>query len=265
MTRIKRVNTVGGSISKLFPTPRIAKRAPTTSDSNFPQGQHWIDEDSQAFYFLVAFTSSGAIWQSNTSSGTTATVFTVNPGDLTVTAGDFFVLLGDSTFGGAITVTGLTTLADVSVSGTLTFTGDIDLVSASAIDLTSTQNAPDCIKIWAKDGANQTLHLLANTSTRVNSLDLESTLGGITLTSGLASDDAINFVATNGGIDMDAALQINITSSENAADAIRINASAGGIDIDAAGAPGEDITITNAAGSLVLEATEAETDCIAMT
>ena len=63
---------------------------------------------------------------------------------------------------------------------------------------------------------------------------------------------------------MDGALQINIASSQNAADAIRIVASAGGIDIDAVGAAGEDISVVNTGGSLILQATESANDAISI-
>lgn len=142
--------------------------------------------------------------------------------------------------------------------------GGIDMDAALDIVLTSTENAADSIYLHANGGVSETIRLHSDQGTGVASVHLESDVGGVTLTSGLASADAINLSATAGGVDVDGALQVNIASSQNAADAIRINASAGGIDIDAAGAAGEDITLDNAAGSIGLTAGEADAAAISL-
>lgn len=140
---------------------------------------------------------------------------------------------------------------------------DIDIIATgSSVNISSTENAALAITLNTNGGASETIRVRNQQGTGAASIDLDSTVGGITLTSGLASADAINFVATNGGVDLDGALQVNIASSQNAIDAIRIVASAGGIDIDAVGAATEDINITNTGGSIVLSATESATDAI---
>ncbi len=95
-----------------------------------------------------------------------------------------------------------------------------------------------------------------------NDLTLSSDAGRVIVNGEEAAANAITLLTAAGGIDVDAALQINIASSQNAVDAIRINASAGGIDIDAVGAATEDINITNTGGSIVLSATESAADSI---
>lgn len=95
-------------------------------------------------------------------------------------------------------------------------------------------------------------------------LSLVSAAGRVIVNGEEAAANAITLVSAAGGIDVDAALQINIASSQNAADAVRIVASAGGIDIDAVGAAGEDIVITNTGGSVSLVATEAVADAIVL-
>jgi hypothetical protein len=72
-----------------------------------------------------------------------------------------------------------------------------------------------------------------------------------------AAANAITLLSAAGGIDVDAALAINIATSEAAATALTLAASAGGIDITAAGGAGLDVDITNAAGSINLAASEA--------
>jgi hypothetical protein len=111
---------------------------------------------------------------------------------------------------------------------------DLVLQASSSINLTSTENAAQSIYLHANGGANETIDIYSDLGTAVTALNLHADVGGITLQSGLASNDAINLTATSGGIDLDAALQLNITSSQAAADAIIIDASnaAGGIDLD---------------------------------
>lgn len=93
-------------------------------------------------------------------------------------------------------------------------------------------------------------------------LTLSSASGRVVVNGEEAAADAVRILSAAGGVDVDAALQINIASSQNAVDAVRIVASAGGIDIDAVGAATEDINITNTGGSIVLQATESAVDSI---
>lgn len=100
------------------------------------------------------------------------------------------------------------------------------------------------------------------TATGVFNLTLESTGGRVIVNGEQAVANAVTIFSAAGGIDVDSALQVNIASSQNAGDAIRIVASAGGIDIDAVGAAGEDISIVNTGGSLILQATESDVNAI---
>ena len=142
---------------------------------------------------------------------------------------------------------------------------DINITATgSSVNITATENNAGAVIVRANGGTSERVTLLASQGTAADSINLESTAGGITLTSNLATADGINLSAVGGGIDVDAALQINIASSQNAVDAIRIVASAGGIDIDAVGAATEDINITNTGGSVVVVATESVGDAIRM-
>lgn len=141
---------------------------------------------------------------------------------------------------------------------------DIDIVNTGgSVNITSTENVSDAIYIRANAGTSEAIKIHADQGTGAASINLLSDVGGITLTAtGLASADAINLEATAGGIDMDAALQINIATSQNAANAMVLNASAGGIDITAAGAAGEDLDLTCTAGSVNIVAGEADADAV---
>lgn len=141
---------------------------------------------------------------------------------------------------------------------------DIDIITSASVNITSTENNAGAVIVRANGGTSERVTLLASQGTAADSINLESTAGGVTLTSNLATADGINLSAVGGGIDVDAALQINIASSQNAVDAIRIISSAGGIDIDAVGAATEDINITNTGGSVVVVATESAGDAIRM-
>ena len=142
---------------------------------------------------------------------------------------------------------------------------DIDITTSASVNITATENNAGAVIVRANGGTSERVTLLASQGTAADSINLESTAGGVTLTSNLATADGINLNAIAGGIDVDAALQINIASSQNAIDAIRIVSSAGGIDIDAVGAATEDINITNTGGSVVIAATEADAGAITLT
>ena len=112
---------------------------------------------------------------------------------------------------------------------------DIDITASSSVNLVSTENAALALYLHANGGVLETIDIHSDQGTDVASINVHSDLGGITLTAaGNATNDAINLAATAGGIDVDAALQINVASSQAAADAIVIDASnaAGGIDVD---------------------------------
>jgi len=93
-------------------------------------------------------------------------------------------------------------------------------------------------------------------------LTLESTLGRVIVNAEEAADNAITLLSAAGGLDVDVALQLNLTSSEVAVDAIVINASGGGVDITAAT---NDIDVVATAGSVNITAGESAADSIVIT
>lgn len=251
---------MGDNLLPMSPLPIVAQRAPATSD--FAEiGTFWVDVPNDAVYCLTSITSNSANWTTSPASGVGMfTAVTVNPGDITVTAGDIVVSAGTLTVS-----VGATSVQDLAVGGTFTMTGDFDLTSAALIDLTSTFNGAPSIYLHANGGTAEQIRIHSDQGTSVNSVELDSDVGGITLVSGLASADAINLSATAGGVDIDGALQVNIASSQNAASALVINASAGGIDITAAGAATEDIDIVNTAGSVNITSGEVIADSMVVT
>ena len=257
----RRAYGLGDNTLAMAPLPIIAQRDPTINDQA-ELGTMWINEAQNSVWVIASIGAGGSTWQTSPASGVGAfTSVTVNPGDIDVTAGDINIALGGLNVTAGNTVLG----GNLTVAGTTTVNGDFDLASAALIDLTSTLNAAPSIYLHANGGVLEQIRIHADQGTSVNSIELDSDVGGITLVSGLASADAINLSATAGGVDIDGALQVNIASSQNAASAIVVNASAGGIDITAAGAATEDIDIVNTAGSININSGEAIADSMVLT
>lgn len=97
-------------------------------------------------------------------------------------------------------------------------------------------------------------------------LTLSSASGSVPISAGEAVANAIGLQATSGGVDIDGALLVSITSSRNNAQAVLVEASAGGIDILASGAAaGEDIDIVATGSSVNITSTENAADSIVIT
>ncbi len=125
---------------------------------------------------------------------------------------------------------------DSATTSNVTVTGagaDLNLTSVGgSVLVDSTENTALAIRLHANGGTSETIQIHSDQGTGVSSVGLLSDVGGITLrATGLASADAINLEAPAGGLDVNAALEINIDSSQAAATAINLIASngAGGI------------------------------------
>jgi len=189
-------------------------------------------------------TSTGTITIGNTAAGAVV----LNSGST--------ITIGDATAGAITADTAANISLDSATSSNFTVTGagaDLLLNSVGgSVLVESTEDAALAIRLHANGGVSETIQIHSDQGTGVASIGLLSDVGGITLTAtGLASADAINLVATAGGIDMDSALQTNIASSQAAATAVQITASdaAGGITLTATGTGG-----VNVAGNLNLTA-----------
>jgi len=171
-----------------------------------------------------AFTTSGGAASINASSNFNTVI---NSGTSTGT-----VTIGNGAAGAVTVDSGAGISLDAATASNFT-------VSAAAADLTlgstlgtvivnAGEDTADAIYLHANAGTSETIRLHADQGTGVDSVKLESDVGGITLVAtGLATSDAINLEATAGGIDMDAALDIVLTSTENAADSIYLHANGG--------------------------------------
>lgn len=174
------------------------------------------------------------------------------------------------TAGITIDSTGAFSIDGAAASNVTTTGAGIDLTLSSVLGsvlVSSTENAALAIRLHADGGVSETIQIHSDQGTGVSSVGLLSDVGGITLrATGLASADAINLEAPAGGIDMDSALLMSLTSTRDNAQAILIEATAGGIDISASGAAaGEDIDIVATGSSVNITSTENTADSIVIT
>ncbi len=175
--------------------------------------------------------------------------------------------IDSGTAGFIVDTTGAFSLDGAAASNCTVTGAGIDLTLASvggSVLVSSTEDAALAIRLHANGGTSETIQIHSDQGTGVASVGLLSDVGGITLRStGLASADAINLEAAAGGIDMDSALLMSLTSTRDNAQAILIEATLGGIDISASGAAaGEDIDITATGSSVNITATESAADSI---
>ncbi|HEY3527465.1 MAG TPA: hypothetical protein VGK47_14815 [Nitrososphaeraceae archaeon] len=289
-TKILNAYGVGQPTIPVMPPPILANRAPASSDTDYPIGQVWVDQSvsPSVLYSHVG----GGDWDTGGNAEATTSSFGIvrlatfselengdaPPGAIVPTSNDVATVIQGIVVGAVppaqegqagiaeiatqvetdaglddsriVTPLKLATyiagggagagvFTDLTATGTVSFTGatgGITMTSATASSFGTTGAGID--------------------------LTLDSAAGRVIINGEEAAANAITLLSAAGGIDVDAALQINIASSQNAVDAIRIVSSAGGIDIDAVGAATEDINITNTGGSIVLQATESAVDSI---
>lgn len=254
--RPRRSYALGTPIVPMFPLVVVAQRAPTANDSG-ELGQIWLDQSNDRAYILMDADGGAANWVASPAGGaTTLASLTVNPGNVTITAGD--LIFGVTT---RITNAGNATFANLTATGTTTISGDLDLTSASLIDLTATGNQDPAILLRTNGGAAETIQITNSQGTAVDAIDLLASVGGVTIEGGLATADAINITTTNaaGGIDIDSGTNGTILDST------------GAISLDAAAASnftvtgaGIDLTLSSAAGRVIVNGEEAAANAITL-
>lgn len=263
-----------------------ANRAPTINDFNF-SGTQWLDQSVNPG--VIYETSGGGVWNvggnvqaSTTVAGITryATAAEVNTGTGTNNAAlavDVFnlaqsIVVGavpaasETNAGIAEIATQIETNAGVDDARIVTPLKLANAISGAGFDGSfNTLSSVSTVSLAAVGG---TVNISSDTNTALEAvgaginLELLSSAGSVSIEGDEAVADAIRILSTAGGMDVDVALQMSLVSSQNAASAVVINASAGGIDIIAAGGVGEDIDITNTAGSINLTAGESGNDSI---
>ena len=241
---------IGDALIPLAPLPIIARRDPGVADLA-QLGTTWVNEATGAVWILAQVATNSANWVTSPVIGGVG-VFTsleVTTGDLTIDAGAGGIDVGAGNFtvdnSGNVDIQG-----DLDVAGTFTFTGDLNLTSASAIDITSTFNGPSII-LTANGGANEQIYLHSEQGTTASSIKLTSDLGGVLVQGALNSSSAVVIDATNaaGGVQVLAGTNGILLGASNGPISILSGTGAIGIGNDAAA---HAITIGNGTGATSL-------------
>src|SRR5271156_2028210 len=230
-TQVNRRNTLYGYPNPqagLQQEPIVQPRDPMASDTA-ELGTIWVNTVSQSYFILCSSIAGANVWTSATNGAETLTALTVNPGNITVTAGDVDItagdlnmapgstatignlsagattvgstlgVVGDTTIGGTLGVTDAAVFSsDVTIDGNVVVNGDFDLTSAAAIAFTTTSNTNPAISLTTNGGTTETIVINAIQGTAIDSIDLFSTVGGITIEAGLGTINAINLTTLNG-------------------------------------------------------------------
>ncbi len=215
---------------------------------------------------LIASTAGVPAWANITSTGGTCVV-TDGPNTINIeaTGGTSSTFPTDSgtanPVAGATTVAGGTNINTSAAGGTITINLDDSIttvgavtaganlsMSAGACTVTSTTNATKSIYLHANAGTTETIEIYSDQGNAVDSVYIHSDDGGLTLTSGLATADAINITASNaaGGIDIDAGTSgINIAAANGP---VSIISGTGAVNIGA-DAAAHIVTVGNTTGA----------------
>jgi hypothetical protein len=153
----------------------------------------------------------------------------------------------------AITITASAGGMDLSVTGTAG--EDLDLLATgSSINVTATEDAAKAIYLHANGGTSETIEIHADQGTGVASVSLLSDAGGVTISGGVASADAVNITCGNaaGGIDIDSGTNGTIMDSTGA-----ISLDAAAASNFSVGGAGIDLSLVSAAGRVIVNGEEA--------
>jgi hypothetical protein len=173
-------------LSRVFPAPIIAQRAPTVNDISYPIGQIWIDEVGMDGYILTNVAANVASW--NVMAVTPGNVDTISGnsgGDLAPTAGNIAIIgAGPLAFAGAgSTLTGSITPGTALVSTIAGSSGGNRSPTAGNIILAQTPNQI----LTSGSGSTITFSLSTNLiapGSVAATTSLTATLGNITATNG---------------------------------------------------------------------------------
>lgn len=274
MGRPKNAYGLTKPLEKIFPSPVIAGRAPTSSDTKFPLGQTWIY--NSIVYMLANVASGSASWtlvgpgSSDVDTlGATSGDTTVTPtaGKITLTAGTNITTTGSDP--GSIT---LATSASPTFSTSVT---SADFTAAGGSDLQLTAPSGQDAIITLGDSAGATNFIVeALDGTDVFTVDSSGTISFTNLA------NTGTFTTSGGTVSLNASSNFNtvinsgtssgmVTIGNGSAGAIAVDTGAG-ISLDAATASNftvtgaADLTLASTAGSIPVTAGEAAADAIVL-
>jgi len=263
------LNAINVGNASVANAPVVALRNPGLGDIIYVVGQVWINTVDDTSFVLTSFGPGGIpVWttQGVVGGALVATSLVTTPGPISLT--------GTTTITGDNNVTGVITLTEnsgtngsiiiQSTQGTSdssveiqSVAGGIEIITSAAgkdVAIVSSlgsfvafagENSSTAISLNASGGTSSGIRLQNSTGTATNSIDLTSTLGGVTITgtrvsvggsgellnfSGLNAPGAINLTASGGVL---TGILIENTSG-TATNAVDINALSGGVDITGA-------------------------------
>jgi hypothetical protein len=231
-TKILNAYGVGQPTIPVMPPPVIADRAPTSSDTAYPEGQLWVDksDNPDTLYIYLG----GGSWDTGGNAEATTTTFGI------VQLATLSELQNGNAPAGAYVPTSndvATVIAGIIVGAvppaTETQAGIAEIATQAETDAgTDDTRIVSPLKlatyVAGGSGAGSFTDLTAT-----GTVSFTGATGGITMTSATAS----SFGTTGAGIDLtldSAAGRVIINGEEAAANAITLLSAAGGIDADAA-------------------------------
>lgn len=259
-------------ISKSNAAPIVQPRNPTIYDQADVIGQTWVNSVAQTAFTNVGTTGGQSIWVVAPSGGTATTSLIINPGNLELTNGNILVDVGTLTVAGdtslqALQVGQITGVAgmtltdnlvvdgDLTVMGTATYEGVVDILTADAVHITSTDNAAGAISLITAGGTNETILIQSQQGDGNGAITLSSEVGGVTI----AGDTGVEIGSTagpvsllgNGGTNQDIVL-----STPAGGGGIEVTTNTGGFNVVAAGGP---ISLASGTGQIDISSDAAVT------
>ena len=208
-SKVNRGYGLGNPLGKIFPSPVIAARAPTTGDKKFPVGQVWVNTATDQAYTLTSV-SGDATW--SLSSPGASDVDTIN--SLSPTAGNIIIDGGtnitDSNAGSTVTLN-----LDAAITLATSVTSPLYTVAAAAdLAITAASGQDVVIKMGDAAAANK-VSFIDSADVEVAAIDSNGgfSMGAITF-SGLLTASASATIETAG-----TALNLG---SDNSGDAVNV-------------------------------------------
>ena len=232
-TRKRTAYADDGTSIVLAPLVIQSKRNPTTGD--FAEiGTVWVNTDTATIYGLAKIAAGTATWSTSPASGIgTFTSVDITTGNLDVQAGGSTTTISSGTVNFDNAAGTVTMANDLTIAGTTTLNGDIDITSASLFDITVTSNTDPAILLQTNGGTTETIQVINTQGTSADAIDIRATDGDILISTTNSTDAAAIALTSNaGGIQLSSALAaadaISLESSD-AAGGVTISAGTGGI------------------------------------
>lgn len=231
-------------LSRAFPAPILAQRAPTNSDISYPIGQLWVDQSGDDYYGLVDVTAGVATWVVLASQpGNIDTLTGDSGGAISPSAGNID-LLGTAN---QIVSTGSGHQIEWSLSSTMVAPGTVEVTgllttdagitaSGGALTLNSGTNAINV----SNDASATTINLGTGAAAKAVTIGSSNTTSATTIacgTGGVAVGTSANAHTSTFG-------------STNSTSATTIQSGSGGITLTGAVTASSNVTLNGAATKL---------------